>query len=66
MNQKFFPLKKYFFGEKSSPLRSFNQKAHSPILNYFGLSPNFLEINYYSPIIKKESSKKLIEIIRVK
>ena len=59
MNQKFFPLKEIFFGEKPSPLRSFSPKAHSPVLNYYGLSPNFQEINYYSPKIKKESPKKI-------
>ena len=62
MNQKFFPLKEKFFGSKPSPIRSFSPKAHSPILTYYGLSPNFQEINYYSPKIKKESPKKINRI----
>ena len=61
MNQKFFPSKENFFGTKLSPvninIKSYSPGEHSPILNYYGLSPSSQDFNYYSP--KKDSIGKI-------
>ena len=52
LNQKFFPSKENYFGMKASPPRGGGRPvspgAHSPILNYYNVSPEVNEL-YYSP-----------------